>query len=469
MEGDPAFLQWAHANFGAGALGDARRTRRVVQLAAATRANPQASLPKQCQGGAALAGAYRLLSNPRVDPQDLQMPHRQRTAACCRDQATVLIVQDTTELDFSQRSARGSIRGVGPLGAAGSGGAGLIQHAALAVDVAGGVRGVVHQTWHCQKRRPPGETRKQRRGRGTEADNWAAAAEAVAELDFGAARLIHVGDRHSDVFDFLKTTDRLGCGYVVRAMHNRYVDGGQSKLLEKLAATAPTRTQTLDVPARSGPPRSRRQARTATLALRFCAVSICPPSHDPRFTGADPLPAFAVQLEEVDPPAGVEPIVWTLLTSEPVETAADAWRIVEHYRKRWIIEQWHRALKEGCRLEASRLDHAEDVMRLAAILGPVAADLLQVRDLADRKTRADDPQALQAVIPPLILRVAARLTQVSPTQLTPRQFWRLIARKGGHLGRKNDPRPGWKAIWDGWQQVSLMAQGLALAEQGEDV
>jgi hypothetical protein len=442
---------------------------RLVQVVAAIRASPQASLPKQCQGGAELAGAYRLLSNARVDPKAMQMPHRQRTAERCRDQATVLIVQDTTELDFSQRAARQSIRGVGPLGATDSGGAGLIQHAALAIDITGQTRGVAHQCWHCQQRSTPGETRTQRRERWTEADNWADAAHAVATLDFGSARLIHVGDRHSDVFDFLQTTGRLGHGYVVRAMHNRYIDDGESRLLEKLAEQPVAGTQRFDVPARSGPPRSKRQARQATLALRHCPLQLRPPKNDPRFVDAQPLAAWGVQLQEIDASADVEPIAWTLLTSEPVDTVADAWHIVELYRKRWVIEEWHRALKEGCRLEASRLDDARDVMRLAAILGPVAANLLEMRDLADRKPQADDPAVLQAVMPRLISHVAARLAKIDPAHMTPRQFWRLIARKGGHLGRKNDPRPGWKAIWDGWQQVNLMAQGLALAEGAADV
>lgn len=36
---------------------------------------------------------------------------------------------------------------------------------------------------------------------------------------------------------------------------------------------------------------------------------------------------------------------------------------------------------------------------------------------------------------------------------------RLIARPGGHLGRKNDPPPGPKAVWTGLQKARTLALG----------
>jgi len=103
-------------------------------LAQRIRENPNDSLPRQCANRTELAGAYRLLSNPSVDPQAIAQPHRHLTATRCNEQPVTLCVQDTTELNFSKRAARGSITGVGPLGAKDGGGQGLLQHAALAVS-----------------------------------------------------------------------------------------------------------------------------------------------------------------------------------------------------------------------------------------------------------------------------------------------------------------------------------------------
>src|ERR1035437_1269914 len=66
---------WAIVHFGGAKLGDRRRTRRLVQLAAAITEHPGMSLPKQLPAWSDLVGAYRLLSNDQVDPQEVLRPH----------------------------------------------------------------------------------------------------------------------------------------------------------------------------------------------------------------------------------------------------------------------------------------------------------------------------------------------------------------------------------------------------------
>jgi len=395
MEGDHcAELQWARTHFGSAELGDARRTKRLVELAAAIRADPQASLPQQYGGRAASKAAYRLLSNGQVDPQAMQQPHREQVARQCAGVKPVLVIQDTTELDFSLRAARGSIRGVGPLGAGDGGGQGLLQHAALAVSPTGGLEGVVYQELHPQRRTPKHETRAQRRARGTEAEVWEQCARTVAKLPFGQTPLIHVGDRHADVFSFFRTLRELGHGFIVRAKHDRDTQDDPpseaariQRLKARLAEQPVAGHRTLEVTRRAGSPTKKREPRQATVALRYTTTHLPPPRGDARWTHEAPIACQVVEVREQDPSAGVEPIHWMLLTSEPVQSEADARRIVDWYACRWVIEQWHRVLKEGCRLEKSQRDEAMDIHRLAMILGPVAVTLLQMRDLADDPER----------------------------------------------------------------------------------
>ena len=200
-----------------------------------------------------------------------------------------------------------------------------------------------------------------------------------------------------------------------------------------------------------------------TLAIRYAPVTISPPTNDPRTADAKPLPCFAVMVEECDPPADAEPLRWILLTSEPVQNATDAWRIVRYYRHRWLIEEWHRALKEGCRVEAARFDDVLDVQRLAAIKSVIAVRLLQLRDLAEQA--GDDPKRLQYTAPRMWIVVVAVLAKVSADQLTPRQFYLTIAKRGGYLARKRDPRPGWKVLWRGWYDIELMVRGAELMRE----
>ncbi len=178
--------------------------------------------------------------------------------------------------------------------------------------------------------------------------------------------------------------------------------------------------------------------------------------------GGSLLTVNVVYLQELNPPEGDEPVDWMLLTSEPVTSLQEALVIVEHYRVRWVIEEWHRAVKEGCRLEHSQLTERSALLRLTAVVSVVGVRLIQLRDLADNPTSADQPQHLQQLVPTLWIQIAAALARLAPEQLTPKQFWQTIARRGGWIGRRSDGRPGWKTIWRGWRDIQQMVEGAEL-------
>jgi hypothetical protein len=202
------------------------------------------------------------------------------------------------------------------------------------------------------------------------------------------------------------------------------------------------------------------------LTIRAAPIKVAPPVADPRTKGAASLELWAVYLVEEHPPKGCEPVEWMLLTSLEVKTLQQAHTIIGYYTCRWVIEEWHRCLKEGCRIEASQLDDGRDIQRLGAVLAIVAVRLLQMRDLADAQTPvADAPEALRAVVPTLYVTIVAGLAKCVPELLTPRLFWQTIARRGGYLGRKHDPRPGWKVIWRGWSDVVQMVRGAELYQR----
>lgn len=472
MEGDTCATAAALSAFGQAELGHARRTQRLVRLGAAIMKAPHQPLPSQCPNAAERKAAYRLLSNPHVDPQAIQQPYRQATLARCADYPVVLCVQDTTEIDLTTRRA---MKGRGPLGSGST--AGLLQHSTLAVvpadedqplDAPATPLGILDQQWQRRTEPPPGETLRQLQQRRTDADVWQEAAQAVAALGTTSARLIHVGDRHSDIFRFQQCCRALGQGYVVRARYDRQVlddQGGQPESLwsrVQAAAASPARAVTVHQQ-RTARGQVRCPARVAKLVVREAGLTLAPPSHDLRTQGAAGLRCHAVLVQEVEPPPGAQPLEWMLLTSEPVRGVADAWRMVRYYRHRWIIEEWHRVLKEGCALEQGQFDDALDVQRLAAIKAVAAMRLLQLRELAEHA--GADPSALQQLMPwPWIVAVAM-LAKVAAAQLTPAQFHLTLAKRGGYLGRKSDRRPGWKVLWRGWNEVQLLVEGMQMSQK----
>ena len=422
------------------------------------------SIPQACASWAQAMGAYRLLSNQAVDPHAMQAPHRERTRKACATLPVVLAVSDISDLDFTGRTG---IKGLGRLGD--GGGRGLQQHTTLAVVPDGGVMGVLRQHWYTRPEAPEGESRRKRQARWCESDVWADAAKEIGTLG-PACRIIHVADRGADIFGFLNTCVQLGVGFLVRAAHDRRVQETQSRMWEHAAAQPALDTMEVKVSAqRGGAKRDRRIARTAQVTLRVARITIPPARNDPRVADASPREIHVVYALEEKPPSGegIAPVEWMLLTSETARTGADARRLVGWYAQRWIVEEFHRAEKEGCRLEASQLDDAQDIKRLAAITAVVAVRLLQLRDAADPASAASrDAASLRTLADDPCIRIVAALAKTDPATLTPELFFRTIAKRGGWLARKNDPRPGWKCLWRGWRDIALMAQGAVLALAG---
>ena len=252
---------------------------------------------------------------------------------------------------------------------------------------------------------------------------------------------------------------------MVRAMHDRYVDQSTMHLWSKLEAQAVLGTRKVKLGAQRDKGNNlKRAAREAELTIRTAPVVIAPPTQDHRTAGAKPLELWAVYAKEENPPAGVEPVEWVLLTSLDASTLERALLILDYYTCRWVIEEWHRCEKEGCGIEQSQLDEAADLERLAAIMTVLAVRLLQMRDLAD-SAEGESPAALAAQVPQLYVQLVAGLAKVDPEKLTPRKFWHAIARRGGWLGRKHDHRPGWIVIWRGWSDLLQMVRGAELYQQ----
>lgn len=425
-------------------------------------AAPGMSLPRQSENWTELNGAYRLLHNESASPAALLAPHRTLAMQSCTGHARVLVVQDSTELDFSTHA---DTEGLGPIG--NGHGLGLLQHSALAVSVTGELLGVLDLRWIVRDRElRTGETRTQLNARWRESMLWAEAAERVGPAPSGC-RFIDVADRAADDFGTFEECHRQGHGFVIRAVRRRNVEGGQDKLWPWARALPRQGTTRVHVSRQSGhgltPARVRR---VAELTIRYEQVTLDPPE---RCAGI-PRKVWVVYALEESPPTGkgVEPIEWMLLCSEPVENRADAQRMIEWYRHRWVIEEWHRALKEGCRLESSQLRDAGAIQRLATLLSVVAARLVQMRDLADpAHPDADNPEALRRQVSPLWIDVVATHRGLNPETLTPRMFHLAIAKRGGFLGRKHDGRPGWKTLWQGWLDYHSMIEfALALKDRG---
>ncbi len=444
--------QWAEQTFGPARLGDQRRTRRAVKAACAIAHDPAASLPQQQQTWKDLKALYRLLDEADVTFEALMQPHWQQTRAQMEAQPLVLVVQDTTELDFT---AHPKMAGVGPLGT--ERGRGLYLQTMLAVQPKlRAVLGCALQETFIRRSAPQGEGRDQRRQRRErETDVWRRLVQRLGSVP-AQTTLVHVGDRGADMFELFHACRATQTHFLVRAAQNRRIvctEPGGIYLLTCARAWPSQDYRPFEVPASHG-----HQARSTHLQIAWGPMQVLPPRWEPHAT-KEPMELWVIRVWEEEPPEGEEPLEWLLLTSVPTVTLEQAWERVAWYTCRWVVEEYHQCLKTGCRIEARQVQSVERLLRLLGLVAPVAVRLLQLRDLM----RGAPERLACGVVEAELLAVVAAQTHQSAALMTTADFWQAVARLGGYLARRRDGPPGWKTLWKGWVYVQTLLEGVHLA------
>jgi hypothetical protein len=482
-------LAWAQETFGAAQLGDPRRTRRLVRVAAQVAADPQGSLPRQMGGDwSALKAAYRLVRADGVTHDAISRPVWQQTRQQVEQEpAVVVLVHDDTDVDYGYHPA---ISGLGPIGNGTH--RGFLVHTVLALVPRGEserVLGLLHQeAWVRQNapRKADGskERSRERSQRPRESEAWTRAVEQVGSPPPGQV-WIHVGDRYADMFAFLQRCRQRGTFFLVRAAQNRRVLGEPEQaepeldhLLDRAKSWSAQAHGSIEVPSEH-----ERRARTAQVQLSWGGMHLLPPKHGP-CAQCEPLPIWVVRVWEPEPPSKeqaqrefvpshkhgpkrrqqpesekVEALEWILLSALPVESSQQAWQAVHQYQSRWPIEDFHRGVKTGCRLEQRHLQEEGSLENVLAIVSPIAVRLLQLRNLC----REEPAQPALAWVEPEEALVIACQQEVAVEELTIKQFVYRVAQLGGFLRRTCDGPPGWQTLWEGWLRLRWMVAGMRFA------
>ena len=453
---------WARRAFSGVALGDARRSERLVAVAAALAENPHGTLPPALAEWAELKAAYRLLACETVTHQTVTTTHRKNTVAACQEPGQYLMIEDTTQIDLTHRAEE--VEGLGPIGD--GRGRGMLVHSTLAARVvrwteAGEpmvtVVGLLAQQCWVRDEEPKGSGERlcDRLRRSRESERWAKAFERVSPRSSGP-QWIYVADRESDVYEALCRCREAGVDFVIRAAQPRALADAEGSVMQAVSQAPVLGSFPLELRARPGV-----AARTATLEMRSVQVTLRGPWRPDRTL--PPMTVRVVELRETDALPDAPPVHWVLLTSLPAETFADAWRVVGAYTRRWLVEEYHKALKTGTGLEHTQLTTAARIQALLGILAVVAVRLLTLKLLA--VAEPDQPVSAETLGPEALSILQAKFGP-PPDGWTYRTVLVCIARLGGFLARRSDGSPGWLTIWRGWQKLMPMIQGYHLAQGG---
>jgi hypothetical protein len=448
--------QWAEQQFGTCNLGDKRRTKRMVKLATQLATKPDAATPEQTEKWGDCKAAYRLVDQEEVDFDAVSAPHCAMTRAV--QPGVWLVINDTTEINFGYDRA---IAGVGRVGSAQ--GRGFYLHTALIASAERDeIVGLAAQDLYLRPlqkvKRVSSAKRKQQTAR--ETDVWGRVIDRVGRAPQGA-RFVHVCDRGADNFDVFCHLVEQHDGWVIRAAQlQRCVRTAQNdncSLQEALHEQPLLGCYELQVRANKQQP-----ARTAHIEVR-CARIVMPlpqtgTSRYVRDCGVREVPMGVVEAREVNPPKGVKPLQWMLLTSEPVDGFDDAWRIIAWYEKRPLIEEYHKCLKTGCSVEQRQYHTADRLAPVIGMLSVLAVRLLQLKMVA----RQEPERPAARVVPATWLSALPKLLKKHKGIVTVRDFFRGLASLGGFLGRKSDGEPGWQTIWRGLETLLQCLRGAEI-------
>ena len=409
---------------------------------------------------AAVKAAYRLFDCPRVTHDAVLAPHRKVVAGAIGLPGTYLLIEDTTSIV----PASGNAKGLGPVDNDGLT-TGFWLHSTLAARIefaaADGDENAVEiiglLAHRQEQKKPRRESKESRLSRPRESERWATALAPLRPSR--SAKRIYVADRESDIWEVLEKCRNTGISSVIRVAQDRALADDAGHVRAAVVAMPLGDTRTVELPRSQGKP-----GRSAKLELRYGKLELSSPYRPGQPAGSKRLPVHFVQVREVDVPEGIEPVEWLLMSDLPIDSPGDGWRIVAIYKRRWLIEEFHKGLKSGAGIEQSQLSTAGKLMAWCAVLSVVTTWMLRQKL---KCAMPDQPPLTPADADKELIALLEKRRGKPEGGWTARSLTHAIARAGGFLGRKSDGNPGWQTLWRGWTRIQHQLIGYRLATQAK--
>ena len=439
---------WAEEEMGMAKLGDRRRVQRLLEIARAFYAHPQANIPQASRSRAKTKATYRFLGDVNNTMEKILTPHHESTLGRVTKEKLVLAVQDTTYLNYSTHPATENL---GVIGSKPDGLLGLVMHDTMCFNGEGTPLGLLDvQVWA----RDPAEYGKKHLRHALpieqkESNKWLKSFQKLTDAQKRCPNtvMVSVGDREADIYEFfhLALSDVDGPKLLVRAEQDRLMADGQGHVWDYVAAQPEGGIEEVHVPRRGN-----QKARTAQLKVSYAKVTLKPPWNKLKL-GA--LSIWAILAEEIEPPAGIAPLKWMLLTTCPVETFEDAVEKLHWYYNRWNIEIYHRTLKSGCKIEQRQLGSAERIEACLAIDMVVAWRIHHLTKLGREIPDVPCTVFFEDCEWKALVAYKTQNPTPPPSPPTLQEAIRMVAALGGFLGRKGDGQPGTQTLWLGLQSL----------------
>lgn len=445
-----------------GYFGDVRRGRSGELLAQRISDRQTVCVRKLADDRAEQVRFRRFLSSEAVRVEEM-VSHRAMFVAAVANGRHVLAIQDTSEINYEAQSGRKQ-----RLGKVGNGSdIGLFVHPVLGVDAQSGeCLGLVDaQVWRRTKSKA--KNYKDLPIEQKESYRWLKGGTQAKAVLAEASMVTVIDDREADIYEKWDRLPDARTQLLTRASRDRALAEG-GRLFATLAGFAEAHRYVIDLQARPG----KRSARQACMAVRFGRVRIRRPGNCSDPNASDAIELFAIEVRELDPPRGENPIVWRLVTTHPVESVAQALTVIGWYRLRWHIEQLFRTLKrQGLRVEESVVEDGEALEKLvviALIAATITMQLVLARAAGTQQppaSRVFDAEQID-VLRALQKKLQGRTKKQQNPYPADSLAWAAwtIGRLGGWTGYETDRSIGPITMRDGLERFNGIVDGYRLAK-----
>lgn len=448
-------MSWSETEFSGLSLGDKRLDKRLLSLVTRLGEHPNESILSACHGWSEAKSAYRFFENKKVSAQKILLPHIKATHERMSQEKRVLLLQDTTELDYSNHHKK---TGIGYLNSLTH--RGLLEHPLYAVNESRLPLGLVNMIWWTRQTLGQAIPHEQRAIEDKETFRWLAHYREGNRLALmlPSTHFVVIGDSESDIYEVLheaaeaKQTAVPRADLLVRCHHDRRVKTttGQSGKLKDVVRQHPVLGLVeFELQSRKGEP-----ARWVTQEIRATSLLIQSTQRRGTRETMKPFAINVVHLKEINPPQGVERVEWFLLTTLELTTIEEIHDVINWYLARWEIELYFKTLKSGCMVEEIQLQDEQRFLACLALYHVIAWRLMFLTKVARLHpnvccTKFLSEQEWRAAY--LVVK------KKKPNQPPPiGEAIRLIAQVGGYLARKSDGPPGLKNLWRGLSRLHHM-------------
>jgi hypothetical protein len=439
---------------------DARLDKRSSKILEGFLKNPSRSVNGSFNGWHETKACYRFFENDKVRAKDLLKPHQDASLSRIKNHDTILLVQDTTIVNYSHRSK--PIDGLGKLKYDNE--QGFLMHPTIAFSSSGLCLGTIdNQMLTREVLLGKKERQKSRPIEEKESIRWINSYHKTQELGKSHPDkvFINISDREGDFYELLQeydATKAANAHLLVRAKSDRTIEdqeGNSSKLWSEVMKEEVSCVLEFDISSIRihNDKKKLRESRNVKQEVRVKTVTLNPPRKVKQWKNGKPIKLTAILCSEVNHPTNInEKIEWLLLTTLEVGDNITVEEIINYYVLRWQIEIFFKVLKSGCKIEELQFETFDKLAKCITLYMIVAWRILFLTRLG-----RDCPDMLCDIVYDEIEWKAAYAIaykkQPPDTPPTIGVLNKIIASFGGFLNRKSDGEPGVKVMWIGLQRL----------------